>query len=422
MNSKEIIRRTLRHEDTGRVPVDFGATTVTGIHVFIVEQLRAYYGLEKRPVKVSEPYQMLGEVDEELREILGIDTLGITPRNNMFGFPNEQWKEFRTHWGQVVMVPGDFNTKVNKDGDLLIFPEGDTRIRPSGRMPKASYFFDSIIREPVDELNLRVEDNTEEFGLLKEADLIYWKEQIDAIRGSEKAIVANFGGTALGDIALVPAPFMKHPKGIRDVAGWYMATVMHPDYIHAIFERQTDIAVENLKTLYGIAGDLVDVVYVCGTDFGTQNSQFCDAGTFRELWLPYYKKMNDWIHDNTSWKTFKHSCGAVKPLIQSFIDAGFDILNPVQINAAGMIPEDLKAEFGDRIIFWGGGVDTQKVLPFGTPADVERQVTDNCRILNRNGGFVFNTVHNIQANVPIENVIAMFNAIKKLNNGFLPYD
>ena len=125
--------------------------------------------------------------------------------------------------------------------------------------------------------------------------------------------------------------------------------------------------------------------------------------------------MNDWIHQNTEWKTFKHSCGSVEPFIDLFIEAGFDILNPVQINAKGMEPAHLKEQFGDRIVFWGGGVDTQKELAFGTPQEVEKQVFDNCEIFSKNGGFVFNSVHNIQANVPIENILAMFNAFRKFN-------
>jgi uroporphyrinogen-III decarboxylase len=164
-----------------------------------------------------------------------------------------------------------------------------------------------------------------------------------------------------------------------------------------------------------VVGDKVDIAFLCGTDFGTQDSQFCGLDTLKDIYLPYYKKVNDWIHNHTTWKTFKHSCGAVEPFINSFIEAGFDILNPVQINATGMSPRYLKDRYGDRITFWGGGVDTQKVLSFGTTREVEKQVEENMKIFGENGGFVFNTVHNIQANVPVENIIAMLNTIKRVN-------
>jgi hypothetical protein len=417
MTSRQLLKAALSHRDTPRVPVDFGSTSVTGIHVLAVEKLRDYYGLDKVPVKVTEPYQMLGEIGDDLREAMGIDTIGITPRKNMFGIVNEGWKEFKTFWGQEVLVPGDFNTRSDAQGDLLIYPEGDMSVPPSGRMPQSGFFFDSIVRQPpLDESQLRVEDNLEEFSLVSEDDLAYWKAQINRVKDSGKAVVANFGGTALGDIALVPGPFMKHPKGIRDIAEWYMSTVMRQDFVHELYERQTTIALANLEKIFGVVGNEVDVVFLCGTDFGTQDSQFCSVEGFDELWLPYYQKINGWIHANTSWKTFKHSCGAVRPLLGSFIKAGFDIINPVQINAAGMNPREIKDEYGSDLVFWGGGVDTQKVLSFGSPSDVEKQITENCRIFGREGGFVFNTVHNVQANVPPGNLEAMVKTIKKINN------
>lgn len=157
----------------------------------------------------------------------------------------------------------------------------------------------------------------------------------------------------------------------------------------------------------------MDVVNICGTDFGTQTSSFCSVATFREVWLPVYRQVNDWIHRNTPWKTFKHSCGAVEKFIESFIEAGFDILNPVQCSAAGMDPRLLKERHGGRIVFWGGGVDTQHTLPFGTPEQVRRQVLDRCEIFGAGGGFVFNTIHNIQAGTPVANIVALFEALRQ---------
>ncbi len=418
MTSKKKLQNSLDHKPSGKVSIDFGATPVTGIHVLAIENLRKYYGLEKRPVKVNEPYQMLGEIEPDLAEILGCDVTGISPRKNMFGFENKNWKEFRTFWGQDVLVPGDFNTSIDAKGDLLMYPEGDRSAMPSAKMPKSSYFFDAIVRQPpIDDSKQDVEDNLEEFTLLSPEDIRYWKEKAEYIKTLDTGVIANFGGTALGDIALVPGTWMKNPKGIRDMTEWYMSTLMRMDYVKEIFERQSDIAVENLKTLFGIIGNSIDAVFLCGTDFGTQDSQFCSAESFNELYLPYYQKMTGWIHANTNWKIFKHSCGAVLPLIPSFIEAGFDILNPVQVSAKDMDPQNLKDKFGDKITFWGGGVDTQKVLGFGTPAEVEKQVLSLCGIFSKNGGFVFNTVHNIQGNVPVENLVAMISALKSYNAG-----
>lgn len=413
-SSRENFLKTLNHDQPDNVVVDFGSTSVTGIHVLIVEKLRKHFGLEAKPVKVAEPYQMLGEIDDDLAKSMDIDVRGIFGAKNMFGVPNEGWKLHKTLWGQEVLFPATFNYTCNENGDLLMYPEGDTTVPPSAMMPRSGYFFDALDRQkPVDDATLRVEDNLEEFGLVSEDDLHYWKDQI---RNSDRSrgIVASLGGTALGDIALVPAINLKNPRGIRGVEEWYISTLIREDFIKEIYSRQTDIALENLKRFYNVIGNEIDVVFICGTDFGTQNSTFCSPETYERVWLPYYKKVNDWIHRNTTWKTFKHSCGAVESLMELFIRSGFDIINPVQINAAGMDTALLKKKYGDRVVFWGGGVDTQGVFAFGTPGQVGDQIRKQCDILNNNGGFVFNTVHNVQANVPFENVVAMFDALRDL--------
>ena len=414
-SSRQNFINTINHRQPDKVVVDFGSTAVTGIHVLIVEKLREHYGLEKKPVKVVEPYQMLGEIDDELIKAMDIDVIGLFSAKNMFGVLNENWKVHKTLWGQEVLFPGGFNYTFNQNGDILMYPEGDTSVPPSGMMPKSGYFFDALDRQqPIDDSTLTVKDNLEEFGLITEPELEYWKNQVAGLENNRKAVVASLGGTALGDIALVPAINLKNPKGIRGVEEWYISTLIREDFVKEIYDRQTDIAIENLRLLYKVIGNKIDVVFTCGTDFGTQNSTFCSPETYVRIWLPYYRKVNDWIHQNTSWKTFKHSCGAVEPLMSHFIESGFDIINPVQINASDMDPRKLKEKYGDKLVFWGGGVDTQGAFAFGTPAQVKEQVKSQCDILNQNGGFVFNTVHNIQANVPFENVVAMLEALKEL--------
>jgi uroporphyrinogen-III decarboxylase len=283
-------------------------------------------------------------------------------------------------------------------------------------MPSDSFFFDAIVRQNhFDEENLNVEDNLEEFSLWGQDTLDYLKAEADRVKDLDRFVLANLGGTALGDIALVPGPFLKDPRGIRDITEWYISTVLRTDYLSELFDRQTDIALENLKAAYAVTGTAFDAIYICGTDFGTQNSTFCSPQTFDELWLPYYRKMTDWIHENTHWKVFKHSCGAVESFFSHFIEAGFDLINPVQVSATGMDAEPLKNNYGNRIVFWGGGVDTQQTLPFGSPEEVRTEVLERCRIFSRQGGFVFNSIHNILARTPVSNVVAMINAVREFN-------
>ena len=416
MNSKERVLSALNHKQPDKVPMDFGATAVTGIHVTCVAALRDYYGLEKRPVKVHEPYQMLGLVEDDLKDAMGLDIEGVYPRKTMFGFPIENWKPYRLYDGLEVLVPGEFNVVMDQNGDTLIFPEGDMTAPPSGRMPKDGYFFDSIIRQPpIDDDNLKVEDNLEEFGYVSDTDLKWFTDSAKAASSKGRAVIANFGGTGIGDIALVPGPFMKYPKGIRDVTEWYISTRARRDYVHKIFERQTEIALANLEKLHAAVDGMADAAFICGTDFGTQSSAFCSVEGFQELYAPYYKKMNDWVHRHTNWKTFKHSCGSVERFMQSFIDAGFDIINPVQCSAAGMDPRHLKSAFGKRLVFWGGGVDTQKVLPFGAADEVRAQVLDRCEVFAKDGGFIFDAIHNVQARTPVGNIVAMIDAVHEFN-------
>ena len=414
MNSQERVQAALDHQASDRLPIDFGGTSVTGIHVSCVAALRDYYGLEKRPVKVHEPYQMLGWIDDDLKQAMGIDTEGVFALNTMFGFPNRDWREWRTPQGLAVLVSRDFVTTTDANGDVLIYPQGDATAPPSGRMPRDGYFFDTIVRqEPLDEARLDPEDNLEEFAPISDEALEHLRGEAARAAATQRFVIAGFGGTAFGDIALVPAPFLKHPRGIRDIAEWYISTRTRREYVHAIFSRQCDIALKNLARIHQAVGDRVNAVFVCGTDFGTQKSTFCSEATFRDLYLPYYKRVNEWIHRHTSWWSFKHSCGSVARFIPAFLEAGFDILNPVQCSAAGMAAEGLKEAYGARLTFWGGGVDTQKTLPFGTPAQVREEVLRRCEVFGRGGGFVFNSIHNIQARTPVENIAAMLDAVRE---------
>jgi hypothetical protein len=412
--SRERLADTLNHKQPDRIPIDFGGTAVTCMHANCIAALRDYYGLEKRPVRIHEPFQMLGFPDDDLQDAMGLDVVGVFPRTTMFGFPLEPCKSWNFN-GLEVLVPESFNTTVDSNGDTLIYPEGDRSVPASGRMPKGGYFFDSIIRqEPFEEEDLNPENNLQEFSPITQEDLDHFVRATEEAGGS-RGVVASFGGSAFGDIALVPGPSLKHPKGIRDVAEWYVSTTSRRDYIHKVFERQCEIAIGNLERVYLAVGDSVQVAFVCGTDFGTQTSTFCSVKTFNDLYFPYYKQVNDWIHAHTQWKTFKHSCGSVIKFLPSFIEAGFDILNPVQCSATGMEPEQLKKLYGDRLVFWGGGVDTQRTLPFGTPAEVREQVLRRCEIFAPGGGFVFNAIHNVQAGTPVENIVAMLDAVHEFN-------
>jgi hypothetical protein len=416
MNSRERVTLSLNHQEPDRLPVDLGGSAVTGMHVNTIYGMRQALKLDPpgTPVKVVEPYQMLGEVAPDLMEVLGIDVVGLGKPANMFGYRNEGWKPWTTPQGVPVLVPDGFNTDPEPNGDILMYPEGDRGAPASGRMPQGGFYFDTIIRQdPIDDDHLNVEDNLQEFTPITGEELAYIKQEAERIYAqTDKAILGSFGGTAFGDIALVPAPNLKHPRGIRDVAEWYMSTVSRRDYVYEVFERQCEIGIANLEKIFQVVGNKVNAAFVTGTDFGMQNGPFISPKAYRSLYMPFHKRVNDWVHTHTQWKTFIHSCGSVRLLIPDFISAGFDILNPVQCSAANMAPEDLKREFGRQITFWGGGVDTQRTLPFGTPDEVRTEVRERIRIFGPGGGFIFDPIHNVQAQTPVENVLAMYETVR----------
>jgi len=417
MDSRERVALALDHQEPDRVPLDLGATPTSGMQVGAVYLLRQALGLDGpgTPVRVVEPYQMLGEIAPDLAGALGVDTAGLPGHINMFGFANSGWKPWRTFAGTPVLVPAGFNTEPDARGDIPMYPQGDRSAPPSARMPAGGYYFDSVVRqEPVDEEKLDPADNLEDFAPLADEELAHYEREARRLFDeSDRAIVGGIGGTAFGDIALVPGPGVKYPKGIRDVEEWYVSTVTRRAYVREVFERQCEIALGNLEMFRQAVGERVAVIFLSGTDFGAQNGPFLSPEAYRELYQPFQKRLNDWVHAHTGWKTFIHSCGSVAPLIEDFIAAGFDVLNPVQCSAADMDPAELKRRFGERIVFWGGGADTQRTLPFGKPEEVRAEVRERIEVFGPGGGFVFNPVHNVQADTPVENVRAMYEAVRE---------
>jgi len=412
------VLKVLNHEESDRPVIDLGGMHCSGAHVSVIYKLRQALGLDEpgTPVKVRDSYQMAGDVDLDLINALDLDIIMVPGYYSMFGHPLADWKPWTTFEGTPVLVPGLFNTEPDENGDILQYPQGDKSVPPSGRMPKGGFYMDAIIRqEPIDEDNLNPEDNLEEFVPISDEDLKYVRENVENYyENTDLAITIGIPGAAFGDVALVPAVWMKETKGIRDIEEWYISTAIRRDYLAEVFAGQADICIENIKTIYQAVGDKVQMVNMDGADFATQESLFCSPDAYAELYLPHAKKVNDFIHEHTGWKTIKHCCGACEPMIGKFIEAGYDILNPVQCSAAGMEPEMLVEKYGDDIVFWGGGVDTQKTLPFGTPEEVYKEVQDRIRIFTGKNGFIFNAIHVIQCNTPIKNVQAMFKAVDDL--------
>ena len=281
-------------------------------------------------------------------------------------------------------------------------------------MPLGGFYFDAVARQqPIDEDHMRVEDNLEEFKPISATDLDFLESESRRLEATGKAILATFGGTTFGCLGVDSGLGLKHPKGVRSVEEWIVSTKLRFDYLYEVFDRQCEIALQNLEKIHAVVGERVTAAWITGTDFGAQQGPFVSPKTYRDLYKPFHVRVNNWIHTHTTWKTFIHSCGSIWRLLDEIVDAGFDCLNPVQTSAADMDPEALKAKYGDRVTFWGGGIDTQRVLPFGTPDEICQMVRERMRIFGTDGGFVFNPIHNVQAGVPMENLLALYNAVDK---------
>ena len=421
VSSRERVSLILSQKEADHVPLDLGGSGTTGMHVDSVYLLRQALRLDPVgvPVKVIDPFQMLGEIAPDLIGAVGVDVLPLAKEVSDFGFRLEGWKPWTTFAGTPVLVPEGFNTQPDANGDILLYPQGDRSVPASGRMPKGGIYFDTIVRQPtVDDATLRVEDNLEEFGPIAEQDLTYLRRQADLLyTTTDKAILLSPGGTSFGSFSATPGPALKHPKGIRSVEEWQMSTITRRNHLIKIFERQCEIGLANLEKIAAAVGNRVTAVITSYTDFGAQNGPFISPQTYRDLYKPFNKAVNDWVHRHTTWKTFTHCCGSVHALLPDFVDAGFDILNPVQTSAARMDPVELKRTFGDVLTFWGGGIDTQRTLPFGTPAQVREEVRERIKVFGAGGGFVFSPVHNVQARTPVENILAMYEAVRE----FMPY-
>ncbi|WP_371381203.1 uroporphyrinogen decarboxylase family protein [Sporomusa aerivorans] len=414
MKSREKLIAALNHQCIGKLAFDLGATKATGINASMLYRLRKAYGRDE-PVKIYDVYQMLGMIDEKDMEMFGIDVVGIWSDVTCFGYRNKNWKSWTMPDGTPALVGEGFASTVDSAGTTFIYPQGDLTAKPSGRLPKNGYYFDQIVRqEAFDEDSANAfEDYKEQFVLYDDETLRYYEENTSYYyNNTDYGIVLNAEVSAFGAATQVIGPMLKVSPGIRDLAEWLMAHHLYPDYVKEIFEFQSDMAIKNLQLLKEAVGNKPQAVFLSSTDFGTQAGPIMSVAMFQELYTPYYRKVCNWVHENTTWKTLFHSCGSVSPFMDEMVDFGLDCLNPIQCEAANMDPQALKNKYNKKLVFWGGGVDSQSTIAKGTPDDVEKQMEERIRILGADGGFVFSIGHNIQINDPMDNVRRVFDVLK----------
>jgi len=385
MTPRQRVLRALNHESVDRVPVDFGGTRQSGIAALAYQRLREELGIDSsRPFRIFHLYQQLAEIEAEVHERLPSDMVLLNRPAVCFGIENRDWKPFRFFDGPEVMVPGGFNPETEPNGNLVL-RKGDF---VSARMPRNGFYFDRYDPYPGAS---HPDLDTWEPSRLGSPELDHYETESRRLcEETDRAVV----------VALGPPYELFNGIGQGGFEDWMITFATEDEYVERLYTKLTDAWIENLEALHSRVGDRVQVLQIAD-DLGTQSSQFLSTDMFREKVMPFYKRGLDWIHENTDWKVLLHSDGAIFGLIPSLIEMGVDALNPIQTSATGMEPDRLVEAFGGKIAFWGGSCDSQGTLATGTPDEVDAEVRKNLQSFRPlEGGFVFASVHNIQANVP----------------------
>jgi uroporphyrinogen decarboxylase len=380
MNGRDRIASVLRFEEPDRLPIDLGGTTgASGIHVLAYAALRRYLGLPERPVRCSDVMQQLAVIDEDFRRHLQLDVIQISANTIV-----KEWVPYRLYPELDVFLPQEIVPTCDQQGTWLLHDAQGTQYRK----PASSFYFDaedgkswySYAPPLTDDFLRRLKQRTKE---------------IAAETGCALAIA--FGG---GFLSSDPA--------------FLMDLLEEPEAIYEQLNQRCEVLIERYQVLHETIGDQTFCV-VFADDFGAQAGPMIGPELFSQSIVPHYRRFSEWLHQHTKWKLYLHSCGAIESLLEMIIDMGVDILNPIQTSARGMDPVLLNETYGGRIVFWGGGCDTQRVLGFLPTEKLAAHVRERVELFAPGGGFVFNQIHAIQPTVDPASIVAMFDAARSVD-------
>jgi uroporphyrinogen decarboxylase len=400
MTSRERVIKAIHHEEPDRVPCAVGGSKVSGVQADEYVRLARRFGIQGAP-KVFEQFQMLARFEEPMRQAFHADIVELENPAETWGLANTGWKPWRTNQGSEVLMPGGFAPETGEDGTLYLKDAQGSRI---AFMPQDALYFERTCQTGLSDEVLMADPDE-----WKKSIPLYSQEELRLLEAQarslyEDTLYAVLGGFGRGGLSTYGL-FAGHT-----IADWLMLLMTESDYAYSILRATAERAVENLALYLQAVGRYVEIVYVSGFDFGIQDRELFRPELFRALYAPNYRIMNDYVHSHSRAKTMFHSCGSIWNILPDFVEAGVDILNPVQTTAAHMDPAALKEKFGDQLTFLGGGAETQTVLPYGTPDEVKAQVKQRLKIFAPGGGFLFAPIHNIQPGVPTENIEAMIEA------------
>jgi len=379
--SYERIKTSLEHKEPDRVPFDLGGTVLTGMNKHCYVRLREYLGMRNKEIEVCDVIQQLARIDDDIIERLNVDVKCVDPN-----LPTKK----------------GLSKDIQKIGDYYILTD---EWGIGWRMPvSGGHYFDMFIHPLAD---ADTEDDIKSFKWPNPIDSSRFstlKDRADRyVKEQKRAYILGRQYAGIWETALWMCGFEK----------FFCDMVLNKSFAHALMEKITELKIQYWDKALETVGDNVLIVSEAD-DLATQNSLLSSVELYEEMVHPYHKRLYEFIKKKAKNKIyiFYHTCGAVKPLIPYLIEEGVDILNPVQVNAADMDTKVLKKEFGKDITFWGGGIDTQYILPYGTPQQIKEEVKRRIDDLAVGGGFIFAAVHNVQHDVPPQNFMAMWEALE----------
>ncbi len=408
MNSRERVLSAINHVEPEGIPVDLGATPSSGISAIAYDNLLKYLPFENKRNWVYDVVQQVAQPSEEVLEYFHIDTVDL---GRTFNTEDSAWYDFTLLNGGIAQQPAWFHPVRQSDGASLVFKDDEA----IARMPDSAFSYDQIIfpffdgypplyGSPFDKAMGRVLWSALVHSPWDHADEpAFWetlRENALKLRATSDRVIVLSAGCNLFEWGTF----------LRRIDNFLMDLVSAPADVERFLDALMERHLLSLDKICRAVGDMVDIIRL-GDDLGMTTGPFMSPQTYRKLFKPRHKILCDFIKDHSKMHTFLHSCGSIYQLIPDLIEAGFEILNPVQTNTRDMAPQRLKIEFGGNVTFWGGGADTRSILNLGTPSQVKDHVCENIEILSPGGGFVFNTIHNILPDVPPENIIAMFEAV-----------
>jgi len=392
VTSRERVLTTLAHKEPDRVPIDFGGMRSTGIMAIAYNKLKAHLGLTGGETRLYDTMQQLALPEPPILERFHVDVIDL---NNQLGRFPQEWKDWTLPDGSPAKAPIGFNP-VRRNGELVLL---DSRGRAIQHMPDGCLYFEPCFYPLAEAQTFADVDRLFEMKPVKPQDLTEITARAKWLyETTDYAIMLGFGGNIL--------------EGGQEAFGWerFMTEVaLNTELVEYALDKMVEVYMENLCIYLDAIGPYIQLIQM-GDDLGTQAATMLSPDLYRRVVKPRHSKQYHFIRENSDVHVFLHACGSCYDIMGDLVDEGVEALNPVQTSAAKMDPRRLKQEFGDKLTFWGGGCDTQSVLPNATPAEIERHVKERIEIFAPGGGFVFTQIHNVQSNVPPENVVACYDA------------